>query len=108
VPSSSCQPPSSPDLLNIFESFIPQLLRYPNPADPLNAEAATLLLRQPEQYNDKVKDYVRRFASSPSSKDDDEEESGSGSGSENGEESDGEMSDMGAVSEEDGLEGMEA
>jgi len=50
------------DLINVFEVFLPQLLLYPNPTDPLNGEAAALLMREPEQYNKKVKDYVQRFA----------------------------------------------
>ena len=50
------------DLVNIFEVFLPQLLLYPNPADPLNGEAATLLLREPEAYNAKVKELVARYA----------------------------------------------
>ena len=51
------------DLINVFEVFLPQLLRYPNPNDPLNGEAAALLMRDPRGYENKVKDYVRRFAS---------------------------------------------
>uniref|UniRef100_A0A7S1CME3 UBC core domain-containing protein n=1 Tax=Bicosoecida sp. CB-2014 TaxID=1486930 RepID=A0A7S1CME3_9STRA len=55
------------DLVNVFESFLPQLLRYPNPSDPLNGEAAALLLREPDKYAERVKQYVRRYASSGSS-----------------------------------------
>lgn len=44
-----------PDLVNIFDAFLPQLLRYPNPNDPLNGEAATLLLRDAEKYNERVR-----------------------------------------------------
>lgn len=43
------------DLINIFEVFLPQLLRYPNPTDPLNGEAAALLMREPAAYDTKVK-----------------------------------------------------
>lgn len=70
-------------MINIFESFLPQLLRYPNPTDPLNGEAAALMMRDAKQYEAKVKggrnlnmliarsvmltcirsDYVKRFAS---------------------------------------------
>ncbi|CAK0736751.1 Ubiquitin-conjugating enzyme E2 5 [Coccomyxa viridis] len=50
------------DLLNVFETFLPQLLLYPNPTDPLNGEAAALLMREPEAYNAKVKDYTGRYA----------------------------------------------
>lgn len=42
-------------MLNIFEVFLPQLLRYPNPADPLNGEAAAMLMREPKSYEVKVK-----------------------------------------------------
>ncbi|KAJ3357882.1 Ubiquitin-conjugating enzyme E2 8 [Allomyces javanicus] len=51
------------DMINIFEVFLPQLLRYPNPTDPLNGEAAALMMREPAAYEAKVKDYVKRFAS---------------------------------------------
>mmetsp|Transcript_4929 Transcript_4929/g.8561 ORF Transcript_4929/g.8561 Transcript_4929/m.8561 type:complete len:204 (-) Transcript_4929:1251-1862(-) len=50
------------DLVNIFEVFLPQLLLYPNPADPLNGEAAAMLMRDPKAYAAKVKDYVQRYA----------------------------------------------
>ena len=43
------------DMINIFEVFLPQLLRYPNPTDPLNGEAAALLMRDPKTYDLKVK-----------------------------------------------------
>lgn len=51
------------DMINIFEVFLPQLLRYPNPTDPLNGEAAALLMREPKSYEAKVKEYVTRYAS---------------------------------------------
>lgn len=50
------------DLVNVFEVFLPQLLLYPNPTDPLNGEAAALLLKQEERYKLKVAEYVRRYA----------------------------------------------
>jgi ubiquitin-conjugating enzyme E2 H len=59
-------------MINIFEVFLPQLLRYPNPTDPLNGEAAALLMRDPANYESKVKgmmlmlrlnvDYVSKYA----------------------------------------------
>ena len=49
------QQPVNPDLLNIFEVFLPQLLLYPNPADPLNGEAAAMLIREPEAYARRVR-----------------------------------------------------
>ncbi|KAI8898350.1 ubiquitin-conjugating enzyme/RWD-like protein [Globomyces pollinis-pini] len=50
------------DMVNIFGVFLPQLLRYPNPTDPLNGEAAALLMREPDAYNSKVKEYVVKYA----------------------------------------------
>jgi ubiquitin-conjugating enzyme E2 H len=50
------------DLVNVFEVFLPQLLLYPNPSDPLNGEAAALMLREPESYEAKIRDYVQRYA----------------------------------------------
>lgn len=77
------------DMINIFEVFLPQLLRYPNPNDPLNGEAAALLMRHPKEYEAKVKDYVQRFATKEAAtasddKADDEDE---------------EMSDVGSISD---------
>jgi hypothetical protein len=43
------------DLVNVFETFLPQLLLYPNAADPLNGEAAALHMRDPAGYLRKVK-----------------------------------------------------
>ncbi len=43
------------DLSNVFDQFLPQLLRYPNPMDPLNGEAASTYLHHPDQYAHKVK-----------------------------------------------------
>lgn len=54
------------DLINVFDVFLPQLLLYPNPADPLNPEAAAFLLKEPASYESKVKDYVKKFASDSS------------------------------------------
>ena len=56
------------DLVNIFDVFLPQLLLYPNPTDPLNAEAANLLMKQPEKYKDRVSEYVKKFATSEQQK----------------------------------------
>jgi ubiquitin-conjugating enzyme E2 H len=64
VPVSSLVPVlRCTELINIFEIFLPQLLRYPNPADPLNGEAAALLMRDPVAYNKKVESYVEQYAS---------------------------------------------
>lgn len=49
--------------MNIFESFLPQLLRYPNPADPLNGEAAALHMDNIDKYNSRVRDHVAKHAS---------------------------------------------
>ena len=50
------------ELKNVFDVFLPQLLHYPNPSDPLNAHAAALLLNDPISYVSLVQDHVARFA----------------------------------------------
>jgi len=50
------------DLLNIFKTFLPQLLLYPNAADPLNGEAASLMLKDKKSYAKKVKSMVQKYA----------------------------------------------
>ncbi len=48
------------DLVNIFEVFLPQLLLYPNPTDPLNGDAASMLLKDPASYANKVRGQSKR------------------------------------------------
>lgn len=50
------------DLVHIFDIFLPQLLLYPNPSDPLNGEAAKMLLKEPEAYQKRVKEYIKKYA----------------------------------------------
>ena len=50
------------DLINIFEIFLPQLLLYPNPTDPLNPEAAQMQLKYEDKYKEKIKEYVLKYA----------------------------------------------
>lgn len=49
-------------LCAVLQTFLPQLLVYPNPADPLNGEAAALLMNTPEDYAKRVKGTVASFA----------------------------------------------
>ncbi|KAJ6426569.1 hypothetical protein OIU84_022215 [Salix udensis] len=44
------------DLVNVFEVFLPQLLLYPNASDPLNGEAAALMMRDHTAYDQRVKE----------------------------------------------------
>mmetsp|Transcript_23298 Transcript_23298/g.32581 ORF Transcript_23298/g.32581 Transcript_23298/m.32581 type:complete len:189 (-) Transcript_23298:346-912(-) len=50
------------DLLNIFKAFLPQLLLYPNAADPLNVEAAALMLKDKKAYDKRVRNMVQKYA----------------------------------------------
>nr|CAD1830790.1 unnamed protein product [Ananas comosus var. bracteatus] len=50
------------DLVNVFEVFLPQLLLYPNASDPLNGEAAALMIRDRPAYEQKVKEYCEKYA----------------------------------------------
>lgn len=50
------------ELIHIFDTFLPQLLLYPNPADPLNPEAAALMKKYPNEYEKKVKEHVKKHA----------------------------------------------
>jgi ubiquitin-conjugating enzyme E2 H len=48
-------------LLNIYEMFLPQLLTYPNPDDPLNREAALYYKTNPRIYASKVKEFIVKY-----------------------------------------------
>ena len=43
---------------HIIDTFIPQLLAYPNPEDPLNGEAAKMLIDSVENFNRYVKSTI--------------------------------------------------
>nr|XP_032636822.1 ubiquitin-conjugating enzyme E2 H isoform X1 [Chelonoidis abingdonii] len=60
------------DLTNIFESFLPQLLAYPNPIDPLNGDAAAMYLHRPEEYKQKIKEYIQKYATEEALKEQEE------------------------------------
>ncbi|KAJ2966881.1 hypothetical protein NQ176_g9937 [Zarea fungicola] len=88
------------DMINIFEVFLPQLLRYPNPTDPLNGEAAALLIREPKSYEAKVKEYVQKYANKDAAdeagaeSEDDDDMSSVASFGEDDEEPAGQMDDV--------------
>lgn len=64
------------ELCNIVEVFLPQLLLYPNPSDPLNSYAGELYSRNIEEFNEKVKEYVRKYAYLEGSNDNDNNKNG--------------------------------
>ncbi|KAM0920053.1 hypothetical protein ACQ4PT_007722 [Festuca glaucescens] len=83
------------DLVNIFEVFLPQLLLYPNPSDPLNGDAASLMMRDKNAYDQKVKEYCERYAKPEDVSLEEEEE-----------ESDEELSDAEAYGDDSGDEAI--
>ena len=91
--------------MNIFDVFLPQLLLlYPNPTDPLNGEAAALLMRDPTTYKQRVQDYVKRYAQLEGG---DLDRLGMG-GNKEEDESSSEGSDLGKMSDsDDNADGME-
>jgi ubiquitin-conjugating enzyme E2 H len=72
------------DLVNVFESFLPQLLTYPNPVDPLNGDAAALYLHKPDEYKAKVREYVKKYATEEVLKAQEQQGRSSSSSSSNG------------------------
>ena len=66
------------DLINVFDVFLPQLLLYPNPTDPLNGEAAALMIREPEKYKAKIAEYVTKYAADSDEKPDEDESDSAG------------------------------
>lgn len=84
------------DLYNIFEVFIPQLLLYPNPSDPLNGEAAALMMQDKDKYHDTVVAKVKKYASEDFAMEDESESESSDLESEEMDEDDDEeeFSDM--------------
>lgn len=99
------------DLVNVFDVFLPQLLRYPNPSDPLNGEAAALMMREPAAYDSKVKEYVTKYATAEIYN---KQQKKSGNGGDcddadddDDDDDDGEMSSVGSFSEEEAVSDME-
>ncbi|KAK6464830.1 ubiquitin-conjugating enzyme/RWD-like protein [Scheffersomyces coipomensis] len=82
-------------LLNIFENFLPHLLRYANPGDPLNTEASNLMQKDENKYNEMVKQFVRQYATNVRLEDDQDEEL------DDEDDQDDELSDVGSLSSDD-------
>ena len=49
------------DLITVVEVFLPQLLSYPNPMDPLNTQAAQLYLNDRKNFNVKALEFVNKY-----------------------------------------------
>ncbi|CAK9438604.1 uncharacterized protein LODBEIA_P28280 [Lodderomyces beijingensis] len=82
-------------LLNVFENFLPHLLRYANPSDPLNTEASNLMGKDEKKYVETVKKYVQSYATSTQVLN--EQENGDAE-----DDDDVELSDVGSLSSDDG------
>ncbi|KAJ6241232.1 ubiquitin-conjugating enzyme e2 h [Anaeramoeba flamelloides] len=50
------------ELQNIFEIFLPQLLLYPNPSDPLNEEAAKVMQTSQKEFEKKAREFTKQYA----------------------------------------------
>ncbi|KAK6457813.1 ubiquitin-conjugating enzyme/RWD-like protein [Scheffersomyces xylosifermentans] len=81
-------------LLNIFENFLPHLLRYANPSDPLNTEASNLMTKDEAKYKETVKQYVKQYAHNITNEDDNVDDDGA-------DDDDDELSDVGSLSSDD-------
>ena len=97
------------DLINVFDVFLPQLLLYPNPSDPLDGEAAALLMKEPEAYNAKVKEYVMAHARPEDNRLNATRDQQPSGGEGEGEEEEEEMSDVDslAASDDEGMDTMD-
>jgi len=49
------------NICHIYETFLPQLLLYPNPEDPLNIKAANVYLTDINKYKTIVKKHIDEF-----------------------------------------------
>uniref|UniRef100_T1HCV5 Ubiquitin-conjugating enzyme E2 H n=1 Tax=Rhodnius prolixus TaxID=13249 RepID=T1HCV5_RHOPR len=59
------------NLVNVFDSFLPQLLTYPNPDHPLNRSAANTAIKEPEKFAQLVRElslHLAETSKSPSRK----------------------------------------
>jgi len=48
-------------LSSVFESYLPELLRCPNTADPLNVVAAAMMKENATEYTDYARIYTRKY-----------------------------------------------